>query len=34
VPGKYARQDKINENGLAFSLTNVFGELGGFEKIV
>jgi hypothetical protein len=34
VPGKYARQDKINENGLALSLTNVFGELGGIKKIV
>jgi hypothetical protein len=34
VPGQYARQDKIQENGLALSLTNKFGELGGFETIV
>jgi hypothetical protein len=34
VPGKFARVDKIQENGFALSLTNQFGELGGFEKIV
>ena len=30
VSGPFARQDKIQENGLALSLTNVFGNLKGF----
>jgi len=34
VQGRYARQDKIQENGFALSLTNSFGALGGFDKII
>jgi len=30
VRGKFAREDNGEENGVVLSLTNVFGNLGGF----
>ena len=33
-PGDFARQDKTQENGFAASLTNLFGEANGFQRII
>ena len=33
-PGNFARQDKITENGLGMSLTNIFGEVNGFTRVI
>lgn len=32
--GPYARADKIQENGWAMTLTNLFGEVNGFQRII
>ena len=32
--GSFARQDKIAENGFGMSLTNIFGDLNGFQRII
>lgn len=34
MEGSFARQDKISENGFGMTLTNVFGDLNGFQRII
>ena len=32
--GTFARADKIDENGFCMTLTNLFGEVNGFQRII